>query len=130
MQKIMFDDHFGLTQAVMEGRKTMRYPKKSHPRKVKDLSGMVFGHLTVLGRGHIGIDRKWYYLCQCDCGNTKIVRSSALTSGNTQSCGCSKKNPGKHNQKHTRLYGIWCGMKERCYNQNNRAYERYGGIGI
>jgi hypothetical protein len=27
-------------------------------------------------------------LCQCDCGKTTIVRTRALTSGNTKSCGC------------------------------------------
>jgi len=32
------------------------------------------------------IHQKW--LCQCDCGNTKIVRRNNLVSGNTKSCGC------------------------------------------
>ena len=29
-----------------------------------------------------------YYLCQCDCGNTKIVYGHNLKTGNTKSCGC------------------------------------------
>jgi hypothetical protein len=29
-------------------------------------------------------------MCQCSCGNTKAVRGTSLTSGNTQSCGCIK----------------------------------------
>ncbi len=30
----------------------------------------------------------------------------------------------------TRLYSIYCGMKSRCYNQNDSHYSRYGGRGI
>lgn len=30
----------------------------------------------------------------------------------------------------TRLYKIWCQMKQRCNNSNNTAYHRYGGRGI
>lgn len=29
-----------------------------------------------------------YYLCQCDCGNTKVIRDRLLYDGSTQSCGC------------------------------------------
>lgn len=35
-----------------------------------------------------------------------------------------------HHGKGTRLYSIWKAMKVRCYNQNFRAYKRYGGRGI
>jgi len=37
-----------------------------------------------------------------------------------KSHGCSK----------TKLYGVWCGMKERCNNPNNKRFDRYGGRGI
>lgn len=30
----------------------------------------------------------------------------------------------------TRLYGIWCGIKDRCKNPNIEHYDRYGGRGI
>lgn len=33
-----------------------------------------------------GTEPHWY--CICECGNTKYVRSCALTSRNTSSCGC------------------------------------------
>lgn len=32
--------------------------------------------------------------------------------------------------EHKRLYKVWQGMKERCYNKNNHAYMNYGGRGI
>lgn len=31
---------------------------------------------------------------------------------------------------HPREYWIWCGMKERCYNENYSRYKDYGGRGI
>lgn len=35
-----------------------------------------------------------------------------------------------HGMTNTRLYGIWCGIKDRCYNPNLEHYDRYGGRGI
>jgi len=56
-----------------------------------DLTGRVFGRLTVLeeaGRNQRG---KILWKCLCECGNTVNVRASNLKSGNTQSCGCFSK---------------------------------------
>lgn len=36
----------------------------------------------------------------------------------------------KHGGKGTRLYNIWCGMKNRCYNKKDAHYPRWGGRGI
>ena len=36
----------------------------------------------------------------------------------------------KHGMKKSKIYGVWCGMKERCYNCNNKRYKCYGGRGI
>ena len=121
MKKIMFNDSVSLTQAVLEGRKTMT-------RRIEE--GQKFGILTVVCKDHKGSDRKWYYRCRCDCGNITIVRSNALTSGNTKSCGCQKGNHNTHHLSKTRLYGIWIGMRDRCNNTKNPAYERYGGKGV
>ena len=49
-----------------------------------------FGQLTVcsyLGRTW-NRDADSLYLCNCDCGNTKIARGSSLRKGKTKSCGC------------------------------------------
>ena len=57
-------------------------------RPFKDLSGKVFGKLTVVS--FAGSDKrgnaKW--LCKCECGNEKTVLGVSLTVGNTKSCGC------------------------------------------
>lgn len=36
----------------------------------------------------------------------------------------------EHGGKRTKLYRVWCSMKERCNNPNNKAFPRYGGRGI
>lgn len=35
-----------------------------------------------------------------------------------------------HGKSGTRTYRIWCGMKNRCLNPNNKRYSAYGGRGI
>lgn len=101
----------------------------------KDLTGERYGKLTVIAL--VGIDNSGHtsWECQCDCGNTKIVRGSHLKSGNTRSCGCEAINQliqrsTKHGMEHTRLYRIWQGMMIRCYNPESNRYDRYGGRGI
>ena len=107
-------------------------------KKVKnDLTGKRFGRLTVIGIDDRG-DRKTYYNCQCDCGNVKSVRSDSLISGAIRSCGCMKKEQDlenltanhSHRMSGTRIYGIWQGIKKRCYNPHEARYDRYGGRGI
>lgn len=35
-----------------------------------------------------------------------------------------------HGLSKTRLYSVWCAMKERCNNPHNKSYQRYGARGI
>lgn len=113
-------------------------------RKRIDLTGRRFGKLTVIGRapnqihlscdGHTSQRSMWF--CQCECGSpVKAVRTDHLWSGRVVSCGCHKavqlsEERRKHNQSKSRLYGVWCNMKNRCYNPNVRSYKNYGAIGI
>lgn len=68
-------------------------------RKFQDLIGRRFGRLTVIKLHEKKQQYKngkksgfeYYYLCKCDCGNEKIIRSYALTENMTQSCGCLHK---------------------------------------
>lgn len=52
-----------------------------------DLTGEVFGNLTVLERTE-NKGRYTAWLCQCDCGNRLVVTTQNLRSGHTKSCGC------------------------------------------
>lgn len=106
-------------------------------KKIKDLTGKKFGMLTVIGLQDTD-SRKTYWVCQCDCGNIKVVRSDSLKSGAIRSCGCMKKAQEKinltkhhsHKMSGTRIYHIWRGMKDRCYNVHSPSYYRWGGRGI
>lgn len=99
----------------------------------EDLSGKRFGSLTVIKRD----DTKSvpYWVCKCDCGRVKSVKGTHLRSGAIISCGCVGKkhlreSKIKHNQRNTRLYGVWCNMKNRCYNKKVRSFKDYGANGI
>lgn len=103
-----------------------------------DLTGEKFGRLKVLGLSPKKSGRKSYWVCECECGNEKLVRSDGLKAGNTQSCGCLKKEQDKlnltthhrHMESKTRLYHEWQHIKYRCNNSNSGSYDRYGGRGI
>lgn len=106
-----------------------------------DLSGKRFGMLTVIKRANDRIQpsgqRKTMWECKCDCGRTVCVIGSNLKRGISSSCGCYGKqkrleaNGGKtHGLSNTRLYVIWTGMKQRCYNKNAPSYKWYGAKGV
>ena len=105
----------------------------------KNLIGMRFGRLTVvslgesLRRANGKTRRRWN--CVCECGNDVLVRTDSLLSGGTQSCGCLQRERASETMKthggaDSRLYNVWCTIKQRCYNPKNKAYHRYGGRGI
>ena len=58
--------------------------------KMKNLTGQVFGKLTVLECAGKPDGRRYHWLCRCECGKEKVVLGTSLTSGNTKSCGCGK----------------------------------------
>ena len=51
-----------------------------------DLTGRRFGQLVALKPVDSSVMRR-AWLCECDCGTTKPVRTDALMRGNTKSCG-------------------------------------------
>lgn len=53
----------------------------------EDLTGKVFGRLTVLERTENRRGRTCW-LCQCTCGNKKAVTAQDLKGGKVKSCGC------------------------------------------
>lgn len=107
--------------------------KNSYRYAGMDFTGQKFGRLTVIEKAEKG--RSWW-VCNCECGNQVILPTHRLLE--YKSCGClekeNKKNLGALNKRHgmteTRLYSVWCGIKERCFNSHYRYYHRYGGRGI
>lgn len=102
-----------------------------------DLTGQVFGRLTVLSFAFRDKNGNSRWNCLCDCGESKVVWASALNRGLTQSCGCHRRESsrerrtthGKSGGKDA-TYNIWAGMIKRCSNPNAHGYSRYGGRGI
>lgn len=117
-------------------------------RNRHDLTGQRFGSLVV-----IGFDRSTpvkngtvlWWLCRCDCGNTKSIRGPNLCrtdAAKTSSCGCvrvatrtklSTKHGmgGKHEGKdRPREYVSWLAMKDRCNRATRKDFANYGGRGI
>lgn len=101
---------------------------------LNDLTGQMFGRLTVVGRNpQNNIHKKPRWDCLCSCGNRHTVDGACLKSGNTSSCGCYlKENPPRlrHGLSKSLEYDIWIKMKERCTNPKDKRYARYGGRGI
>lgn len=108
------------------------------PMPTSDLKGRVFGRLTVLYRvPSTARDAVW--LCRCECGAQVPVRSNKLRTGNTQSCGCYRREvtaPAQgrkgrtHGKTRTPTYSVWRGMLARCYTEDHIGYRWYGARGI
>lgn len=100
------------------------------PMPLKDLTGKRFGRLTVIGRVP-----KFEWRCVCDCGTERVIHRSRLLSGSSKSCGCLRRELRRaamttHGQRSTREYRVWGGMKNRCFNANNKNFGSYGARGI
>lgn len=103
--------------------------------------GMVFGRLTTVSPVQSSDEqhsRPWVN-ARCECGTVCDVGIGNLKAGNSTSCGCVHRKSvsttftthgaTKGYRKH-RLYRIWRGMRERCYNQKARNYKWYGAKGV
>lgn len=80
-------------------------------------------------------------LCSCSCGRQVQVHGYLLRSGNTQSCGCLKRDlveaankarstHGEASGGRTPTYWTWLRIKQRCLNPKAVGYDRYGGAGV
>jgi hypothetical protein len=114
--------------------------------RYNDLTNKRFGRLFVVGLDRIDTkvnSKRVYWSCWCDCGKEKSIRADGLTSGVVQSCGClgierrsaataiaSITHGFTRNRTVPTEYRSWTGMKQRCYNKNEKKYPDYGGRGI
>lgn len=81
---------------LLSGRKLHCGSLACSKHKRRDLTGRQFGRLTVLHEGETiynldGKIRRYTWTCLCECGAIKDIRTDALTSGKTNSCGCILK---------------------------------------
>lgn len=71
-----------------------------------------------------------YWICKCDCGQRYEGLGWAIKKGRVKSCGCLAREKQINGVTHLKLYGVFCGIKSRCYNPNSEAYKNYGERGI
>jgi hypothetical protein len=101
--------------------------------KYIDMTGNVYGKLTVLNQVENTKSAHLKWLCSCECGNNKEILGYDLRYGKTKSCGCKlleTKTAYKHGGKGTKTYEVWKNMRQRCNNPKNPQYINYGGRGI
>lgn len=114
----------------------MRY--KNRDKYYEDLTGKKFGKLTVVRRlKPEEVKTKQYnWLCKCECGRYVSASANKLKTGIAKSCGCLKDDfsigdiTRTHGKSHSKIYNVYSGMKQRCFNPNNDRYKNYGGRGI
>lgn len=56
----------------------------------EDLTGRKFDRLMVVQKDTSSNKPGNYYICKCDCGETKSIRAANLKCGATRSCGCNR----------------------------------------
>lgn len=66
----------------------------------RNLTGMVFGLLTVKGTAGNSDDGHVLWECLCECGKVKMIASNSLTRKNhVKSCGCLNKIVAQNRKK-------------------------------
>lgn len=100
--------------------------------RMNDLSGKRYGHLVAQWPVGRNVLRKTMWLCLCDCGKIHIARGTAMTTGNTKTCGCNEKTNAKtHGYGYSDpVYRAWRYMISRCENPNRKFFCNWGGRGI
>lgn len=102
--------------------------KRTSEARLHDIAGQRFGKLVAIKRTN-NINNRVTWLCQCDCGNTKIVTSSSLITKQVQSCGCLGVSKGENKIKELLLkYNITFVQQktfESCKDKNLLPFDFY-----
>jgi hypothetical protein len=112
--------------------------------KLQDLTGRVFGRLTVIHRAENDPSGNPQWLCECSCSarTQKAIPGSTLRAGTSQSCGCLAQESHRarmlgnkrafkhgHNPKsgESPTYQTWSATIERCTYPKHAKWKHYGG---
>lgn len=111
--------------------------------RFKDLKGLSFTRLSVLGVHSVDEHGGYLWNCVCECGEEVVVARGQLIQGKTKSCGCISikgrlvygqglvekgKHPLRICGKPTRELRLWKGMLKRCYEErHHEEYPTYRG---
>lgn len=77
---------------------TVDFKKTTYNRL--NLTGQVFGKLTVVGEAEGNTRGKIFWICRCTCGNATSVCTGNLRGGNTRSCGCTFRRGENYSPMH------------------------------
>lgn len=65
--------------------------KRKKGSKATDLAGRRFGRLVAVSLSHRDAKGCAFWSCVCDCGSSCVIAHANLTSGNSSSCGCFRR---------------------------------------
>ena len=98
--------------------------------QTKNIIGQKFGRLTVIGKTEKTTkDHYIIWLCKCDCGNICEVDTHSLKRGNTQSCGCfrkeqaSKANSKRRNNLLNKKFGLLTVISDEGYANGHHLWK-------
>lgn len=105
-----------------------------------DITGQIFGRLTVVSFADVNIHGHARWNCVCECGGVATASRLNLMNGHVQSCKCLMKELASERQrgiakKHghavddhlSPTYKSWRSMIKRCTNPKVHGWEHYGG---
>ena len=105
----------------------------------KKMIGQKYNRLTVIGFEYNEKRKRYYAVCECECGNISKVSIDKLISGHTKSCGClikdmlidrNKNILSTHKLSSHPFYTTWILEKQRCEIPSHKSYKNYGARGI
>jgi len=105
---------------------------RSRKDRLPHFPGERFGRLVLVRRDHTSPLGAWFWLCQCDCGNSLVLNIVRLTSRNKKSCGCLRAEVlHQRNFRHgLRIRGmgvpefqVYRSAKDRCTRPSNSNWE-------
>ncbi len=94
-------------------------------------TGDIFGNFKIIRE--LDKNKKHrVFECQCECGNTRDVYLTHLTTGKSTKCkGCASRNSKTtHGMSKTRIFRTWRSMRDRCSRDKCNSFRSYGGRGI
>ena len=84
------NEYTAISSELVNGNKQSCGCKTNIDAKIayeQSIVGSRFGRLVVIEKDHVA-KKTSFWKCKCDCGNTTVVNTSSLKTGNTTSCGC------------------------------------------
>lgn len=98
--------------------------------RIKNLTGQVFGRLTIIEYAGSNRQGRALWRCRCKCGIETIVLGNSLLTGSAKAC----RHHGSIRHGHasaglkSRTYYAWSSMKKRCkpHDKNHHIYSDRG----